>query len=38
MASTNERGPSLEDPHNDIHVNTGKFMQNPVYSAFDPLL
>ncbi|KAH8197341.1 hypothetical protein TruAng_008507 [Truncatella angustata] len=37
MASTNNRGPSLEDPHNDIHVNTGRFMQNPVYSAFDPL-
>lgn len=38
MATSKYDGPSLEDPHNDVHGATGTFMESAVYSSFDPLL
>ncbi|KAK6073363.1 hypothetical protein SCUP234_08702 [Seiridium cupressi] len=37
MSTTKEQGPSIEDPHGDIHLGSGIFMQNVIYSSFDPV-
>ncbi|KAK6199146.1 hypothetical protein LQW54_010067 [Pestalotiopsis sp. IQ-011] len=37
MATRSSPGPSLEEPHDDVHNAAGKFMANALYSAFDPI-